>query len=300
MSLSLAPLPAAQVGQQYAVNLAQFIQGGRAPYTVLSGPSGIVPNSGTWLSYNASTGVLSGVPPTAEVEVIAGIVVLDSSTPFPKFNSVGGTLTVSISTAQPYLARITSEHNQKPDFMSAVQTLCAGVADTTAVIAGLPTAFALGTAQGAQLDVVGQWVGQSRVIPDVVTINFFGFSQALGGSPGGATNFLTFGEATNPSVGARFYNYGETYTVTTTLSDTEYTTVLRAVITRNQFDGTVADIEEALMFIFGAACKVIDFGTLSVTISVPASSVTAVDLALISTLDILPRPAGVSYSVTTF
>ena len=63
--------------------------------------------------------------------------------------------------------------------------------------------------------------------------------------------------------------------------------------------GLVAQLEQALLFIFGVPCQVFDYGTYSITVSIPAAAATAVDLALITTLDILPRPAGVKIVVTT-
>ena len=323
MALSAVPLPPARVGEFYSVVLASYISGGVAPYYVLYNSHShfavpqfsVTPNTGGWLSLNFASGVLSGLPQVSEQETIFAFSVTDSS---GLATSLTWTLNVSTSTAQPYLALITSEHNQKLNFMSVVQTLCAGVADSTAVINAIPLAYNLFTAQGAQLDTVGQWIGQGRVVSSVITVNFFGFCELptsgpaypTGGTPD-STNIYTFGELTNPSYAvsgvqyaARFYNLGETYTASTVLADPEYRTVLQALVGRNQYNtsnvlGLVAQLEQALLFIFGVPCQVLDYGTYSITVSIPAAAATAVDLALITTLDILPRPAGVKIVVTT-
>ena len=322
MTLSAVALPPATVGQFYSVALTNYVAGGTPPYYILR-PRGhfgapafeASPNTGNWLSFNFVTEILSGLPQTSEQETIFAFSVTDSS---GLAASLTWTLNVGASSAQPYLALITSEHNKKPNFMSVVQTLCGGIADATAVVNSLPQAYNLFAAQGAQLDTVGQWIGQSRVVSQVITVNFFGFCELptsgpaypTGGTPD-ATNIYTFGELTNPSYNvsgtqyaARFYNLGEAYTASTVLADPEYRTVLQALIGRNQYStinplGLVAQLEQALFFIFGVPCQVFDYGTYSITVSIPASAATAVDLALITSLDILPRPAGVAIIVTT-
>jgi hypothetical protein len=61
------PLPSANVGSAYTVSLAGA--GGVLPYTWTIADA--TPDTGSWLSINTSTGVLSGTPGTAEVESIS-------------------------------------------------------------------------------------------------------------------------------------------------------------------------------------------------------------------------------------
>lgn len=204
--------------------------------------------------------------------------------------------TIPASSA-PYTALVTSEHNQRQNFMALAGVLTGAVADATAATQALVPAFSLNTAVGAQLDVVGQWVGQSRVIPGILVPGFFGFSEVSTGLPDGAQ--LPFGELTNPAKGGIFFELGGTFAGTTTLTDPQYLTVLKARIARNQSNGTLAAIEGALFFIFGAGCRVVDNGTLSLAITV-TSPITPVDQSLLTGLDILPRPAGVAIGSITF
>ncbi len=200
--------------------------------------------------------------------------------------------------AQPYAALITSEHNQKPKFMNLVNVLCAGLGDVTALLQSIPEAFNLnGGAQGTQLDILGQWIGQSRIIPSILVPGFFGMSELSTGLPDGLQ--LPFGELTNPSIGGIWYDFGAPYNGTTTLNDSQYTTILNARIVRNQSSGTFAAMEAALLDIFGVPCQVIDNGNLTISLIV-GSPVSAVDQALINQLDILPRPAGVRITGITY
>jgi hypothetical protein len=194
-------------------------------------------------------------------------------------------------TAAPYLSLITSEYNQQPAFMALADVLCAGVGDVTAGIEAIQPAFDLDAAVGAQLDIVGLWVGQPRIVPNVLVFGFFGFAD----DPAA----LQFGELGNPSVGGKFYELGEVFSGTTVLADPDYLTVIKARIVRNQSNGTLSAIENALQFIFGVPSYVVDMGTLSLALTV-ASQVTPTDEALLLGLDLLPRPAGVEIGSIVF
>lgn len=61
-----------------------------------------------------------------------------------------------------YLDLITSEHNQQPHFMAWLSAALQMVDDGVTVVAGMPTAFSVSGAVGAQLDVLGQSIGARR------------------------------------------------------------------------------------------------------------------------------------------
>jgi hypothetical protein len=201
--------------------------------------------------------------------------------------------------AGQYQALITSEHNQQSNFMQLVGLHAGAAADVTAALALMPGNFNLATAIGAQLDQIGQWIGQSRYIPFVLIPDFFGFAEA--GSPPvpDPGPQLPWGEFTNPSIGGVWYGFGETFSGTDVLNDAQYRVVLAARIIRNQSNGRLADLEAGLQLIFGVPCAVIDNGTLSLTINV-TQPISALDRALVTSMDILPRPAGVAIGNITY
>jgi hypothetical protein len=188
-----------------------------------------------------------------------------------------------------YTTLITSEHNTKPKFMALLDAVVNGIGATADVLLGMPAAFDLDTAVGNQLDIVGQWIGQSRSVSGVLTVGFFGFADDIVASP--------FGELTNPAIGGRFYELGASFSTTSVLQDPEYRLVLRARIVRNQSDGTTADLQSALNFLFGTQAVITDTGNLSVTITIPGVDVTLTQRSLLTTFDLLPRPAGVAYNL---
>jgi hypothetical protein len=190
-----------------------------------------------------------------------------------------------------YLSLVTSEHNKKPKFMAMLGALTAGISSITAAIQSMPAAFDLDNAVGAQLDVLGLWIGQARVIANVLIFGFFGFADDEAALP--------FGELTNLSIGGRFYELGEDYEGSTILSDAEYVTILKARIVRNQSPGTLSALEEALIYIFGTPASVADNGTMDLALTV-AAPITQTDQTLLNTLDLLPRPAGVRIGSITY
>jgi hypothetical protein len=203
-----------------------------------------------------------------------------------------------VGTDAPYDALITSEYNQTPQFTALVALLTAGVGDVTALIQSIPAAFDLnGGAYGIQLDILGQWIGQPRIIPNVLITGFFGFSDLATGAPLGLQQ--PFGDLADASIGGIWYSLGQPASATTVLTDAQYLTVLNARIARNQSNGTLSALEAALFDIFGVGAKVVDNGTLSLAITV-SQPVSPVDQALVTQLDILPRPAGVAIASITY
>jgi len=184
-----------------------------------------------------------------------------------------------------YTSFITSEHADKPKFVAMVQATAGAFGAIAEAMCSLPHAFDLDNAAGAQLDIVGKWVGQPRAVSGVLTLGYFGFSDNIVAEP--------FGEEGNPSIGGRFYEEGEPFTSTSVLADPEYRTVLRAKIVRNHYDGRTDEIEQALEYIFAAPAHVRDAGNLSIDIVVNAP-ISLVGQSLLTNFDLLPRPAGVS------
>lgn len=196
------------------------------------------------------------------------------------------------TTSNIYSSLITSEHNQRPNFMAVVNLLCQGVSDCTDVINSLPTTFTLGSAIGAQLDIVGQWIGQSRIVAVSLLFGYFGFSEYGGGADGAQ---LPFGEYSNHSIGGIFFNLSDTTSATTTLNDGQYTALLDALVIRNEYKGTAAEVIKAIIDITGVTGSYISFDTGTLFVPLQIYGATTLQQEMISSLDILPRPAGVQY-----
>jgi len=69
-----------------------------------------------------------------------------------------------------YLKLITSEHNQKPNFMALVSLLAQAGVDQQNLLASFSDLFDVDEAVGDQLDKIGQWVGVSRNLKQAIDI----------------------------------------------------------------------------------------------------------------------------------
>lgn len=182
-----------------------------------------------------------------------------------------------------YTTLITGEHADKPKFTAMVAEVCNGIGDITACLDGMSAAFDLDSAMGAQLDIVGLWIGVSRIVPSVLTVQYFGFSDN--------TNALGFGEVSNPSAGGAFYEQGESFSTSTSLPDSQYRQLIYAQILENQSDGTAGNLVRAAQALTNAPVTITDGGTYAITLHVGAP-ISQLAQAIIA-LNVLPVPAGV-------
>jgi len=118
-----------------------------------------------------------------------------------------------------YTGLVTSEHNQKPNFMAVVSALLQPMVDIQNFMFSLPTDFDLDVAQWTELDALGQWIGLSRNLAPT------------------APGFYT--QAPDPSV--------------VPLSDVDYSTVLHGVVGANQWNGTLEGAYQKLTYMFGTS-----------------------------------------------
>jgi hypothetical protein len=124
-------------------------------------------------------------------------------------------------TVDDYAGLITPWQSTKARFVATVRANVAPYCDAQAVIASLPAAFDLDLAVGAQLDITGQWVGQTRGIPIPLTNIYFSADVHPGADEGYAQG--PFG-----------VSYG-----TSLLPDPYYRKLLYARVLYNRWDGTV-------------------------------------------------------------
>lgn len=166
---------------------------------------------------------------------------------------------------QSLLDLITSEYNQQPDFMAMIEGVIAPMVANSALLAALPSYFDVDTAVGAQLDVVGQWVGQSRVISVELTGVFFSWDTAgLGWDQGNWED---------PHGGGSLV----------VLTDVDYRALLKVVIARNQWDGTTEGAYAVWAVAFEGTDTTIsiqNFGDASVAFILSGSALSAVTVAM--------------------
>lgn len=141
------------------------------------------------------------------------------------------------------------------------------------------------TAQGFGLDVWGRILGVSRVIRVVPEDTFFGFQEAGASSVG-------FGQAS--------FFAGDPLTDNFPLSDAAFRTLLFAKALANISDGSIAGLNQLLLNLFPQRgnCYVADGEDMSMVYTF-VFALSAVELAIVESSGALPKPTGVSVTVSS-
>lgn len=136
-------------------------------------------------------------------------------------------------TTEEYLRLITAWHRARPRFVATVAASVDPFAEAQVAAAALPSAFDLDIAVGAQLDVVGEWVGRSRVVPSPYFDTYFSLDDPLRGLDMGVWR-----QRFDPDM------------IRLTADDTGFRRILRAKILINGWDGTRDGAEAGLSSYF--------------------------------------------------
>jgi hypothetical protein len=177
-----------------------------------------------------------------------------------------------------YAQLITHEH-QKPNFLAWLSSWWQGQVDAQNLLATFPEIFDLDVAIGNQLDILGLWIGVTRVLEIPLTGVYFSFDTAdLGWDQG-----LWFGPGANPDV---VYE----------LDDDSYRILLRAKIAANSWDGTIPDAYRVWAIAFGPLGYTLllqDNQDMSLDVIVLGPALSAVMKALLTSGNLDLKPAGV-------
>lgn len=188
-------------------------------------------------------------------------------------------------------SRVATQYTESQKFLAFIRALLASSVELEDVLQKVAEQVDIDLAEGVNLDVIGEIVGISRIIPASVQLAFFGFQDNVAA--------LNFGEEGALGVGARFFDEGEPYLATSVLNDPEFRLLIRAKIVKNHALGTNEDVIAGMAYLFGGGMAiqvaVEDIGGMAIQVAV-GRSLTYLEKVLISSLDILPRPSGVRIS----
>lgn len=182
-------------------------------------------------------------------------------------------------TIQDYLDLITSEYTNQPNFNAMLSFMVAVPVQVQSLMTQMMTTlFDLDTPPvGNQLDIIGQWVGVSRVV-----------SVPIGGV------FFTWDDTQSDG-----WDYGTWQPVPptsslTSLPDDVYLTLIRAKIAANQWDGTTEGAYKIWSAVFPQFVILIqDLNNMTYNLAIIGGIIDSVTLALITGGYIPLRPEGV-------
>lgn len=171
------------------------------------------------------------------------------------------------------------------NFQRYVDAIVSPLSDDEAAYGQLALLPDIDLMDGVNLDVIGQIVGASRIIPLSIPVKFFGFENQPGSD--------LFGEDGNSFIGSRFRDDAESAFATSVLGDPEFRLLIKAAIAKNYCKGTGNDVLDALSIIFDTEYTYVeDLGLMTFGVGI-GRILSYQEQELIKSLDILPRPAGV-------
>lgn len=188
------------------------------------------------------------------------------------------------------LSRVTIQYQRSVKYLKFLRAILSVNNEIEELYQKIQSVVDIDVAVGKQLDVIGDIVGVSRIIPDAIPFPFFGFSDGRGQYP--------FGEKTDRSFGARFRELTEASANTNVLKDPEYRMLIRARIVKNHSKGTREDIIASLVFLFQTKVTYSEPAPMQIKCTL-ARNLSLAESSLLDILDILPRPTGTSITVAT-
>lgn len=170
-----------------------------------------------------------------------------------------------------YTWLITNFHAVKPLFFKHIDLSTRPFIDISTGLSGLIKAFDIDSATGAQLDILGEWIGLSRVVRQPITGVYFSFdNDGLGFEQG---------------IWQGPYDPDEGYT---TLSDDTYRLILKAKIAINSWDGQNDSLPAILDMATagsGLRMQIVDNQDMTISIWVfPEKDITEVSLEILAVI----------------
>ena len=197
-------------------------------------------------------------------------------------------------------SRVTEQFKDKEVFDRYIQLMISSSEEVQTVLKDLMQKRSLDTAQGVQLDILGEIVGQPRTLLDTDLLEYFGFS--------GYPDVQGFGDKNNPTTGGEFYSFGNPLTGNILLNDKQYRLFIKAKILKNKTNATPNDFLDFIGFVFGTTTNaVIAEGNASFTILIGKELSTFERLLLTYSGDVegykapfIPKPVGVRVNYGQF
>lgn len=190
-----------------------------------------------------------------------------------------------------YSDRLIAQYRDQPNARATIEIYGKQItADDLA--STLELAFSIDTAVGAQLDVLGKYIGVSRDIGDPIPDmnSYFGFADYTGPANENGMNDYT-DSFVNPN--SLFYLYQNAAGIPSPLDDESYRTILKFQILVNISDSTLYSIQQIVATLVGPAVQITDAQDMNLVYAfyeVPPISLTILRR-------FLPRPLALGSSV---
>lgn len=139
-------------------------------------------------------------------------------------------------------SRVTEQFKDKEVFDKYLQLLIGGKIELQEVFRQLMQERSIDTATGAQLDIIGEIVGQPREFIDTSLLTYFAYL--------GYPEAESFGDLDNSGVGGFYRGLNDPIAGNTLLNDEQYRLFIKAKIIKNSTNATPNQLLEFINFVF--------------------------------------------------
>lgn len=183
-----------------------------------------------------------------------------------------------MATTQKYLDLITSEYQGQPKFMAMIALSVSASVRVQNLMESFATIFDLNLAVGDQLDIIGKWVGISRLIAEPISGVYFAWDDI-------SNDGWDFGIWQGPF---------DPITAIVSLPDDVYCTLIKGKIAANTWDGSIPAAYEVWAILFPELSIIIqDNQDMTMTFGVLGGPIDSLTQALLFGGYIPLKPEGV-------
>lgn len=188
------------------------------------------------------------------------------------------------------------QYHSKPKAIATVQALVKSVL-ANGLLLDILEGFNLDTAVGAQLDIIGKYVGADRFYNVTDPIDYFAVTDYTEVSPEthqkyGFSNYTNFSTIS----GNGTITYNSVITIANQLNDDDYRLLLKLKIARNYSNHSHQSVDDILYQFFGTTVYAESSNDMTMTFNITADAPLSIVRAAIEK-NIFPRPMGVSATI---
>lgn len=185
--------------------------------------------------------------------------------------------------------RLATQFREANNLINYIKTLLRENDDLEQVFQDLCNNRYIDTAEGVQLDIIGDIVGQPREFTIDVVDTYFGLQGSIGGD--------TFGTTGDSNVGANFRSLSDVEFAETVFTDEKYRIFIRSKIAKNKTKVIINEIIDVVLQGVTSSNQVTVTETMASFRLTFVGSLSDEDKLLLSRTDFVPKPAGINFSL---
>ncbi len=189
------------------------------------------------------------------------------------------------------------QYHNKPKAKATIELL-AGEVLADGILFDIRDGYAVDSAVGTQLDVIGKYVGVDRFYINHDPINYFGLTNYTEVDPDSEEKwgFTTYADYNDNQYNGTL-NYNSILSITNSLNDDDYRVIIRLKILQNNINHSHKEINDSVYAIFGRDIRPDSTGDMHMVYFITDNLTAIINAALLKNL--LPRPMGVGLTLIT-